>query len=49
MPDLANRFVNETKSKRSGAGRRHRVLSEAANTAAKEIGVSADGLTNYAG
>jgi len=49
VPELANRFVNETKSKWSGAGRRHRVLSEAVNTAAKEIGVSADDLTNYAG
>lgn len=40
VPDLANRFVNETKSKRSGEGRRHRVLGEALNAAAKEIGVS---------
>jgi transposase-like protein len=44
VPDLANRFVNETKSQRSGAGRRHRALREAVNTAAKEIGVSADDL-----
>jgi hypothetical protein len=44
VPDLANRFVNETKSARSGAGRRHRVLREAVNTAAKEIGVSEDDL-----
>ena len=40
VPDLANRFVNETKSKRSREGRRHRVLGEALNAAAKEIGVS---------
>jgi ribosomal protein S20 len=44
VPDLANRFVNETKSARSGAGRRHRVLREAVNSAAKEIGVSEDDL-----
>jgi transposase-like protein len=44
VPDLANRFVNETKSKRSGEGRRHRVLREALNAAAQEIGVSADDL-----
>ncbi|MFL6242865.1 MAG: hypothetical protein ACJ73V_07560 [Acidimicrobiia bacterium] len=44
VPDVANRFVNETKSKRTGEGRRHRVLGEALNTAAKEIGVSEDDL-----
>ena len=44
VPDVANRFVNETKSKRTGAGRRHRVLGEALNTAAKEIGVSENDL-----
>jgi transposase-like protein len=44
VPDLANRFVNETKSKRSGEGRRHRVFGEALSAAAKEIGVSEDGL-----
>jgi hypothetical protein len=44
VPDLANRFVNETRSKRTGEGRRHRVLGEALNIAAKEIGVSAGDL-----
>jgi len=44
VPDLANRFVNDTKSTRNGAGRRHRVLREAVNAAAKEIGVSEDDL-----
>jgi len=37
VPDIANRFVNETKSKR---GRGRAILKDAANAAAKEIGVS---------
>ena len=37
LPDFANRFVNETKSKR---GRGRAILKDAANAAAKEIGVS---------
>lgn len=37
LPDFANRFVNETKSKR---GRGRPILKDAANAAAKEIGVS---------
>jgi uncharacterized protein (DUF433 family) len=37
LPDFANRFVNETKSNQ---GRRRAVLKDAANAAAKEIGVS---------
>jgi uncharacterized protein (DUF433 family) len=37
LPNFANRFVNETKSKR---GRGRAILKEAANAAAKEIGVS---------
>jgi hypothetical protein len=37
VPNVANRFVNETKSKR---GRGRAVLKDAANAAAKEIGVS---------
>jgi hypothetical protein len=37
VPNVANRFVNETKSKR---GRGRVVLKDAANAAAKEIGVS---------
>jgi len=44
VPDLADRFVNETKSTRSGEGRRHRVLGDALTAAAKEIGVSEDDL-----
>jgi transposase-like protein len=44
VPNLANRFVNETKSKRTGAARRHRVLGEALSTAAKEIGVAENDL-----
>jgi hypothetical protein len=36
LPDLANRFVNNTKSDRRG----HRVLKDAVQAAAKEIGVS---------
>jgi ribosomal protein S20 len=37
LPNVANRFVNETKSKR---GRGRAILKDAANAAAKEIGVS---------
>jgi uncharacterized protein (DUF433 family) len=37
LPNFANRFVNETKSKR---GRGRAILKDAANAAAKEIGVS---------
>jgi uncharacterized protein (DUF433 family) len=37
LPNFANRFVNETKSMR---GRGHAILKDAANAAAKEIGVS---------
>ncbi len=37
LPDFANRFVNETKSNQ---GRGRAVLKDAANAAAKEIGVS---------
>jgi len=39
VPDIANRFVNQTKSKQSQGGRRA-VLKDAANAAAKEIGIS---------
>ncbi len=39
MPDLANRFVNETKARRG-----HRVLKDAVQAAAKEIGVSTSDL-----
>jgi hypothetical protein len=39
LPDVANRFVNETKSRRG-----HRVLKGAVQAAAKEIGVSEDDL-----
>src|SRR5947207_15283073 len=39
LPDRANRFVNETKSKR-GRRRGRAVLKDAVNAAAKEIGVS---------
>jgi uncharacterized protein (DUF433 family) len=41
LPDFANRFVNETKSNQ---GRGRAVLKDAANAAAKEIGVSVDDL-----
>ena len=41
VPNLANRFVNETKSNQ---GRGRAVLKDAANAAAKEIGVSVDDL-----
>jgi ribosomal protein S20 len=37
LPNVANRFVNETKSKR---GRGRAILKDAANASAKEIGVS---------
>jgi len=37
VPNVANRFVNETKSRR---GRGRAILKDAANAAAKEIGVS---------
>ena len=40
LPDLANRFVNNTKSHRRG----HGVLKDAVQAAAKEIGVSAGDL-----
>jgi ribosomal protein S20 len=40
VSNLADRFVNQTRSKRTGEGRRHRVFGEALNTAANEIGVS---------
>ncbi len=40
VPALANRFVNETKSHRRG----HRVLKDAVQAAAKEIGVSENDL-----
>jgi len=43
LPDIANRFVNETKSKQGQGGWRA-VLKDAANAAAKEIGVSAADL-----
>jgi len=39
VPDIANRFVNQTKSKQSQGGRRA-VLKDAAKAAAKEIGIS---------
>jgi ribosomal protein S20 len=39
LPNVANRFVNETKSKQGHGGRRA-ILKDAANAAAKEIGVS---------
>ena len=39
VPDIANRFVNQTKSKQNRGGRRA-VLKDAANAAAKEIGIS---------
>jgi len=41
VPNLANRFVNETKSKQ---GRGRAILKDAANAAAKEIGVSVTDL-----
>jgi uncharacterized protein (DUF433 family) len=37
LPDLANRFVNQTKS---NAGRGRAILRDAANAAAREIGIS---------
>jgi len=43
VPDLANRFVNETKSKQ-GRGRGRAVLKDAVSAAAKEIGVSENDL-----
>ena len=39
LPDAANRFVNETKPRRA-----HRVLKDAVQAAAKEIGVSTNDL-----
>jgi hypothetical protein len=39
LPDVANRFVNETKQRRG-----HRVLKDAVQAAAKEIGVSTSDL-----
>jgi len=41
VPNVANRFVNETKSKQ---GRGRAILKDAANAAAKEIGVSVTDL-----
>jgi uncharacterized protein (DUF433 family) len=39
LPDVANRFVNETKQRRG-----HRILKDAVQAAAKEIGVSVNEL-----
>lgn len=43
VPDLANRFVNETKSMQ-GRGRQRAVLKDTVSAAAKEIGVSENDL-----
>jgi transposase-like protein len=44
LPDFANRFVNETKSKGAGERRGYRILKDAVKAAAKEIGVSEEDL-----
>jgi hypothetical protein len=43
LPDFANRFVNETKAK-NGERRGRKLLGDAVDAAAKEIGVSKDDL-----